>query len=84
MGEVRQEPSYLAIQYLHDTEQYPVSKLCAALHIPRCSYYKWRKREKNKFSYSTADALFSLLNYVPDFRDILIFEGLLFSTDVNL
>ena len=48
MGEVRQEPSYLAIQYLHDTEQYPVSKLCAALHIPRCSYYKWRKREKNK------------------------------------
>lgn len=48
MGEVRQEPSYLVIQYLHDTEQYPVSKLCAALHIPRCSYYKWRKREKNK------------------------------------
>ncbi len=47
MGEVRQEPSYLAIQYLHEAKQYPVSKLCAALHIPRCSYYKWIKREKN-------------------------------------
>ena len=47
MGEVRQEPSYLAIKYLHDTEQYPISKLCAALHIPRCSYYKWLKREQN-------------------------------------
>lgn len=47
MGEVRQEPSYLAIQYLHETKKYPVSKLCAALHIPRCSYYKWTKRVKN-------------------------------------
>lgn len=47
MGEVRQEPSYLAIQYLHEEKKYPVSKLCAALHIPRCSYYKWRKRAKN-------------------------------------
>ena len=47
VGEVRQEPSYLAIEYLHDTENYPISKLCAALHIPRCSYYKWLKREKN-------------------------------------
>lgn len=47
MGEVRQEPSYLAIQYLHETKKYPVSKLCTALHIPRCSYYKWRKRTKN-------------------------------------
>lgn len=47
VGEVRQEPSYLAIQYLHETKKYPVAKLCAALHIPRCSYYKWTKREKN-------------------------------------
>lgn len=48
MGEVRQEPSYLAIEYLHEVEKYPVSRLCAALHIPRCSYYKWKKREKNQ------------------------------------
>ncbi len=47
MGEVRQEPSYLAIEYLHTSKKYPISKLCAAFHIPRCSYYKWRKREKN-------------------------------------
>ena len=43
MGEVRQEPAYLAIEYLHDTENYSISKL----RIPRCSYYKWLKREKN-------------------------------------
>lgn len=48
MGEVKQEPSYLAIQYLHDTKNHPISKLCAALHIPRCSYYKWLKRDKNR------------------------------------
>ena len=48
MGEVKQEPSYLAIQYLHETKNYPISKLCAALHIPRCSYYKWLKRDKNR------------------------------------
>ena len=48
MGEVKQEPSYLAIQYLHDTKNYPISKLCAALHIPRGSYYKWLKRDKNR------------------------------------
>jgi len=47
VGEVRQEPSYLAIEYLHTDKKYPISRLCAALHIPRCSYYKWRKREKN-------------------------------------
>ena len=47
MGEVRQEPSYLAIEYIHEPEKYPVAKLCAALHVPRCSYYKWLKREKN-------------------------------------
>ena len=46
-GEVRQEPSYLAIQYLHEAKRYPISKLCAALRILRCSYYKWLKREKN-------------------------------------
>ena len=48
MGEVRQDPAYLAIEYLHDTENYPISKLCTALRIPRCSYYKWLKRDKNR------------------------------------
>ena len=48
MGEVRQEPSYLAIQYFHEMKKYPVSRLCTTLHIPRCSYYKWLKREKNR------------------------------------
>lgn len=47
VSEVRQETAYLAIQYLHDTRSYPITKLCAALHIPRSSYYKWLKREKN-------------------------------------
>lgn len=42
---VRQEDSYSAIRYLHDTEKYPVCKLCAVLNINRSSYYKWLKRK---------------------------------------
>lgn len=42
---VRQEDSYIAIRYLHDTEKYPVCKLCAVLNINRSSYYKWLKRK---------------------------------------
>lgn len=42
---VRQEDSYIAIRYLHDTEKYPVCKLCAVLSINRSSYYKWLKRK---------------------------------------
>ncbi len=39
---VRQEDSYVAIRYLHDTEKYPIVKLCAVLSINRSSYYKYR------------------------------------------
>ena len=42
---VRLEDSYVAIRYLHDTQGYPISKLCAAVSINRSSYYKWLKRE---------------------------------------
>ena len=42
---VRQEDSYIAIRYLHDTQGYPIRKLCAAVSINRSSYYKWLKRE---------------------------------------
>ena len=42
---VRQEDSYIAIRYLHDTENYPITKLCAVLNINRSSYYKWLKRK---------------------------------------
>lgn len=41
---VRQEESYLAITYLHETEHYSIRKLCFALHVNRSSYYKWKKR----------------------------------------
>ena len=42
---VRQEDSYVAIRYLHDTEKYPIVKLCAVLGINRSSYYKWLNRK---------------------------------------
>ena len=41
---VRQEDSYLAIQYLNKTEKYPIEKLRVKLHICRSAYYKWLKR----------------------------------------
>ena len=45
---VRQEDSYLAIQYLNKTKKYPIEKLCAKLHICRSAYYKWLKREPSR------------------------------------
>ena len=45
---VRQEDSYIAIQYLNKTEKYPIDKLCSKLHISRSSYYKWLKRKPSK------------------------------------
>ena len=42
---VRLEDSYVAIRYLHETEKYPILKLCAVLNINRSSYYKWLKRK---------------------------------------
>ena len=45
---MRQENSYIAIQYLSKTEKYPIEKLCAKLHICRSAYYKWLKREPSK------------------------------------
>ena len=42
---VRQEQAYIAITYLHVTENYPIQKLCALLHLNRSSYYKWKKRD---------------------------------------
>ena len=44
---VRQEDSYIAIRYLHDTENYPIIKLCAVLSINRSAYYKWIKRKSS-------------------------------------
>lgn len=41
---VRQEQAYIAITYLYVTENYPIQKLCAILHLNRSSYYKWKKR----------------------------------------
>lgn len=45
---VRQEDSYIAIQYLNQTEKYPIYKLCAKLHICRSAYYKWLKRKPSR------------------------------------
>ena len=45
---VRNEDSYIAIQYLNKTEGYTIEKLCKKLHICRSAYYKWLKREPSK------------------------------------
>lgn len=45
---MRQEDSYIAIQYLNKTEKYSIEKLCSKLHINRSAYYKWLKREPSK------------------------------------
>ena len=45
---VRNEVSYIAIQYMNQTEGYPIEKLCESLHICRSAYYKWLKREPSQ------------------------------------
>ena len=45
---VRQEYSYIAIQYLNKNEKYSVEKLCERLHLCRSAYYKWLKREPSQ------------------------------------
>lgn len=36
---------YLAIKYLHETENIAIEKLCVFVHLNRSSYYKWLKRK---------------------------------------
>lgn len=45
---VRNEDSYMAIQYLNKTEEYLIEKLCKKLHICRSAYYKWLKQKPSK------------------------------------
>ena len=45
---VRQEDSYIVVQYLSKTEKYSIEKLCSKLHICRSAYYKWLKREPSE------------------------------------
>lgn len=44
VSNIRLEQSYISIAYLHDTENYPIQKLCTLLHLNRSSFYKWKKR----------------------------------------
>lgn len=44
MSGVQNEDKYIAIRYMNENEQYPIQKLCAAVHVARSAYYKWLKR----------------------------------------
>ena len=45
---MRQENTYIAVKYLHDTENYAIDKLCKLIHLNRSAYYKWMKREPSQ------------------------------------
>jgi len=36
------------VKYLHDTEKYPVKKLCTLVHLNCSAYYKWLKRKPSR------------------------------------
>lgn len=38
----------MAVRYIHDTEKYPVEKLCKLIHLNRSSYYKWLSRKASQ------------------------------------
>lgn len=45
---VRLKDFYIAIRYLHETEKYPVCKLCAVSNNNRSSYYKGLKQKPSQ------------------------------------
>ncbi|MBI6875759.1 IS3 family transposase [Clostridium aciditolerans] len=47
LSQVRYEIIYLAIQELHDTAAYPITKICEIAGIQRSSYYKWLNRRES-------------------------------------
>ena len=38
----------MAVKYIHDTEKYPIEKLCKLIHLNRSSYYKWLSRKSSQ------------------------------------
>ena len=48
MSEARQEDQCLAIKILNETEKYPITKLCSAIHVARSECYKWLKRTPSR------------------------------------
>ena len=86
---VRQETSYMAIQYLNKTENYPIDKLCDKLHICRSAYYKWLKREPSQHQKTNEQIvewikeLYEKQNGILGYRQMTITINRLHETNYN-
>lgn len=87
---VRQEDSYIAIQYLNKTEKYSVEKLCERLHVCRSAYYKWLKREPSQHQRTNEQLvewikeLYEEQNGILGYRQMTITINRIYETKYNI
>lgn len=67
---VRQKCVYQTIRQLHEEKGYPIYVLCVIADIPRCSYYKWRKRKESAADQENAAVLEELIRLYSEVKGI--------------
>ncbi|MBU5437498.1 IS3 family transposase [Tissierella sp. MSJ-40] len=70
LNSIRQENKYLAIQELHETNNYSISLLCRVANIARCSYYKWLNREKTEREKENEVLIKEMINFYEEVNGI--------------
>lgn len=67
---VRQKCVYQTIRQLHEEKGYPICALCVMADIPRCSYYKWRKRKESAADRENAAVLEEMIRLYGEVKGI--------------
>ena len=62
---MRQEHSYIAIEFLNTHKGYSIKEICLALKLNRSSYYKWKKRVQSKSELLNVQ----ITEYIKDFYE---------------
>ncbi len=81
---------YLAIKYIHETENISVEKLCAFVHLNRSSYYKWLKRKPSNSEIQNSQIvewirqLYEEQNGILGYRQMTITLNRVYHTNYNI
>lgn len=65
---VRQKCVYQTIRQLHEEKGHPICALCVMADIPRCSYYKWRKRKESAAGQENAAVLEEMIRLYSEVK----------------
>lgn len=78
------------IQYIHETENIAIEKLCEFVHLNRSSYYKWLKRKPSKSELENAQVvewiklLYEEQNGILGYRQMTITINREYNTNYNI